>query len=1597
MPRFRSRRVDRFSSASKLVRLAVEPLESRRLLAVVLNGTVLEITGDTDLPGQDDTIVVTRESADPSNIEVVLNGVSSFFPLANVTQINASGLGGRDSFRLDSSRGLINVAAGIRFDGGTGTDTVSLAQTGGDTQTSSTYAVGPVAGQGASVLTGPSGTQSLTFQNIEPLVDVVPAASLTITGTPEANSITYTFDQVTSRGFVTIDNQESVAFANKTAVTIQGGAGDDTFSVNSTGTPTGLTGLTIAGQDGSDKITIRGTGAVPITVNGGIGNEIIDAAGTLANLTLQGEDDNDTITGGSASDTLLGGAGDDLIIASPGNDSINGGGGDDQFLIQGTTGNDTLTLFQSAANTLQATLNGSNRSYTISAIQLIRAETLAGDDSILVRASETVSNTDSIALHVDGGPPSAGDRLVVNDEGPNGVQVIYRKGQDDNSGTINFGVLKPISFENVTTTKITPLDPIAGKILANGNLILFKHDPFENNDSIATATYLGSGATINVDPTIDPPGFSFHVGDVENPEIITVPGDQDWYRFTAEKTGTLSFQVYFKTLASLPGQGNLNVEIYDGEGSAVAIGAGTVLNDGAGNPIGKQIVIPVIKEQTYYMRVLGATAESTNVYNFTVINDPIPTPNVVDLQEGADSGRSNVDDITNIPLAKFDVYLDDADLRALTNLGLTPDTVDNNAPDGDYGVQVFNNDVFLGYAVYRGPVPPGSPNIGNNRWEFTAAAGQLQEGDNNLITAAVWIRDRATPAQLNRGELSPALQIELDTTPPATPTIALDPATTDSGVTGQPNTFADRITNVTAPGFVGRAEADSIVRLWADGVPVSNGIINGSDVFEGLTTAVPLDGNNAFPNGQWRLAVKVDLNDPTAGFPPDGWRQMTATAEDVAGNESSRNEPAVLNIFLDTQGPQLYTPAGSSAAVTITGSPAFNLFEPKPNSGPTPRVDGLTINIQDLPNRDTTLFPNYRALVESIAANPGHYLLKGDASGVIAISAVTVVFGPDVNGQPATAQIFLNFAAPLPDDRFTLTISDSLVDPAGNHLDGESNAIQPVGTPTATSGDGVPGGSFVARFTVDSRPELGVFSDGSVYLDTNGNYFFDPTNVDATNRDLVYVHGFATDELFAGKLHVGGAAVNDNFDKVGAYGFANGAWRWSLDTNNDGVPDYNVVNPIPIDGMPFAGNFDGNAANGDEVGVFDGATWWLDKNGDGVISNADVALGGKLTGNMRGYPIVGDFDGDGFDDLATWTANRFQFNLAALGLTGNANYTRSFGFSGVLERPLAGDMNLDGIDDLALWVPGRTGQSSNPSEIYFLLSKETRAEAAPGTIDAFDFSFSPTPLGIDLFAKFGDPFGLPLLGNFDPPIMAASAPALARLSGTVFIDANHNGLPDPGETKPNVDVQVKGANHVYSVKTDAAGNYALDLPAGPYTITAWGNTLSAVLRKENVVVSGVGSSVLLFLVPDPNAPEASNTPDPNEGMDVNGDGMVSPSDVLRLINAINQAAAQGRSVAYATNMDVNTDGMISPSDVLRLINYINAHNTTATAKTAAKAAALPTASPSLAASASVATSSSTAGGPSQQDLQAIALDAAIRAATDPSSEVLIDVTKRKRT
>ncbi len=433
-----------------------------------------------------------------------------------------------------------------------------------------------------------------------------------------------------------------------------------------------------------------------------------------------------------------------------------------------------------------------------------------------------------------------------------------------------------------------------------------------------------------------------------------------------------------------------------------------------------------------------------------VIDTVAPNTPFLDLLD--DTGRHDNDNITkdttpsvsmtttdpNAALAQL-LFTDNLKFRIFDRFenGATEVLIYDSAQDPAADAFMTPGDMFTAFTQLTRTLPfltPANPAI---------VGGTLANGVHNL---KLEVEDRA-------GNISEdfLLEITVDSVPPPVSFGLPDAASmfdglqgdSDTGVSVEPPTLADRVTSDTTPTLWGRAEADSIVRVFLD--RNANGVVDlATDTFLGQTVAVPFDGNDAYPDGFWEITSVRDLNE-VVGLPIDGLRRLLVTAEDQAGNPMPvanviRENVDELQIFIDTQGPRI---------TDITPNDIdFDLFDPKPSlNGFTPLVNSLKISVSDLPLRlDQAGVDNdflYVALVEAIAENPGNFVLVGDHVGQIPIESVTVMNAPVVGGQPATAMIILNFFEPLPDDRFTLTVRDNIVDPAGNRLDGESNSIEP--------------------------------------------------------------------------------------------------------------------------------------------------------------------------------------------------------------------------------------------------------------------------------------------------------------------------------------------------------------------------------------------------------------------------------------------------------------------------------------------------------------------------------------------------------------------------
>ncbi len=171
--------------------------------AFAINGSLV-VTGDDNGAPTDDDIVVRRMAGNTDFIEVLVNGQRQYAGLLEgLTRIDIDGLAGADTLTVDSSNGLIALPNGINFDGGQGFDRLTSQQTGGPMRTSSSINVGAQPGSGQSVIIDGATTQTVAFQNLEPVTDVVPAATFNITSVAglasllqDDNQITYTEGQI---------------------------------------------------------------------------------------------------------------------------------------------------------------------------------------------------------------------------------------------------------------------------------------------------------------------------------------------------------------------------------------------------------------------------------------------------------------------------------------------------------------------------------------------------------------------------------------------------------------------------------------------------------------------------------------------------------------------------------------------------------------------------------------------------------------------------------------------------------------------------------------------------------------------------------------------------------------------------------------------------------------------------------------------------------------------------------------------------------------------------------------------------------------------------------------------------------------------------------------------------------------------------------------------------------------------------------------------------------------------------------------------------------------------------------------------------------
>jgi hypothetical protein len=255
--------------------------------------------------------------AQRGSVELLRDGavVASDAPGASWQIQGADGVA--DTLRVENPDGGV-LPAHVTFTGGDGAGVDSLELVGGHADSGGATATGP--GSGSFVHRSGADTLTVDYSGLEPTTDTVPQSSYTVTYGPGDDAITIDNGATDGDGIIRVDTPttESIDFANKTNVTIDGGGGNDTVAIDNSDAPSGLLGTmtvmtaahpstsTIVGAAnyGSATLMLNTSGGVADT-NGPATNVLaarlgIDAVGKITldtNVGLGGNIEADSVNG----------------------------------------------------------------------------------------------------------------------------------------------------------------------------------------------------------------------------------------------------------------------------------------------------------------------------------------------------------------------------------------------------------------------------------------------------------------------------------------------------------------------------------------------------------------------------------------------------------------------------------------------------------------------------------------------------------------------------------------------------------------------------------------------------------------------------------------------------------------------------------------------------------------------------------------------------------------------------------------------------------------------------------------------------------------------------------------------------------------------------------------------------------------------------------------------------------------------------------------------------------------------------------------------------------------------------------------------------
>ncbi len=291
---------------------------------------------------------------------------------------------------------------------------------------------------------------------------------------------------------------------------------------------------------------------------------------------------------------------------------------------------------------------------------------------------------------------------------------------------------------------------------------------------------------------------------------------------------------------------------------------------------------------------------------------------------------------------------------------------------------------------------------------------------------------------------------------------------------------------------------------------------------------------------------------------------------------------------------------------------------------------------------------------------------------------------------------------------------------------------------------------IVGDWNGDGKDDVGVHrgSNATFYRDMNGNGIWDGPEVDSAIR-----FGIVGDTPLTGDWN------GDGKDDIGVY--RESSSRFYRDTNGNGRWDGSSVDSVSTMGAlgdtPITGDWNGDGK--DDIGVYRGATnrFYRDVDGNGIWDSTSVDRVDSF-GTSGDTPIIGDWNGDGKDDIGVHRSNQFYVDFNGNGqwdgIT-NSDVLFEFGLAG--DTPIAGkwDQINDDHGDTATSAtpirvlpndprlfPWKSGEIESPGDVdmFSFEAEKGQTYSFAAWLDYFDWGFQPSHLDdpiVTLYAEDG--------------------------------------------------------------------------------------------------------------------------------------------------------------------------------------------------------------------------------------------------------------------